>query len=95
MLVAREGEPGVDDEDVLAQLEDGHVLAHLAEPAEGNDAKSCHKEKSKRVWRDAACDANPLTRRGGQKAARSRQSFTARALPGVASTSGRRKPPTS
>ena len=30
VLVAREGKPGVDDDDVLAELEDGHVLSHLA-----------------------------------------------------------------
>ena len=44
MLVAREGEACVDDDDVLVQLEDGHVLADLAEPAEWNDAESRHKE---------------------------------------------------
>ncbi len=34
MLVAREREPGVDHERLSGELEDGHVLAHLAEPAE-------------------------------------------------------------
>jgi hypothetical protein len=43
VLVAREGQAGVHDDDVLPQLEDGHVLADLAEPAEGDDAESCHK----------------------------------------------------
>ena len=37
LLVAREREPGVDDDDVVAVLVDGHVLPHLAEPAERND----------------------------------------------------------
>ncbi len=30
VLVAREGKAGVDDDDVLAELEDGHVLSDLA-----------------------------------------------------------------
>ena len=42
MLVSREGEAGVDDDDLLAQLEDGHVLAHLAEPAERDDPQWRH-----------------------------------------------------
>ena len=37
MLVPREGEAGVDDEELVGDLVDGHVLAHLAEPAEGDD----------------------------------------------------------
>ena len=40
VLVAREGEPGVDDDDVVAVLVDGHVLADLAEAAQRNDAKA-------------------------------------------------------
>ena len=40
VLVAREGQPGVDDHDVVAVLVDGHVLADLAEAAERNDAKA-------------------------------------------------------
>ena len=34
VLVAREREPGVDDDRLAADLEDGHVLADLAEAAE-------------------------------------------------------------
>ena len=37
VLVAGEGEPGVDDDAVVAVLEHGHVLADLAEPAERDD----------------------------------------------------------
>ena len=38
VLVAREREPGVDHERLAAELEDGHVLADLTEPAERDDA---------------------------------------------------------
>ena len=38
MLVTRKGEARVDDDDLPVRLEDGEVLADLAEPAEGNDA---------------------------------------------------------
>ena len=38
VLVAREREPGVDDDGLAAELEDGHVLADLAEPAERDHA---------------------------------------------------------
>jgi hypothetical protein len=38
VLVAREGEPGVDDETAASALDDGHVLPHLAEAAERDDA---------------------------------------------------------
>ena len=34
VLVARERHPGVDDDPLVADLEDGHVLPDLAEPAE-------------------------------------------------------------
>ena len=40
VLVAREGQPGVDDDRLAADLEDGHVLAHLAEPAERDHAQN-------------------------------------------------------
>ena len=39
VLVTREGEPGIDDDGVLAGLVDRHVLADLAEAAEGDDAE--------------------------------------------------------
>ena len=38
VLVAREGDPGVDDYRLAPVLEDGHVLADLAETAERDDA---------------------------------------------------------
>ena len=37
VLVAREREPCVDDHEVVSDLEDGHVLADLAEAAERDD----------------------------------------------------------
>ena len=37
VLVAREGEPRVDDDDLVPELVDGHVLTDLAEAAERND----------------------------------------------------------
>ncbi len=47
VLVAREREPGVDDDALVAELEDGHVLADLAEPAERDDPKRvCHGPES-------------------------------------------------
>ena len=39
MLVAREREPRVDDDDLAARLVHGHVLADLAETAERDDAQ--------------------------------------------------------
>jgi hypothetical protein len=43
VLVAREGDAGVDDDPLVAVLEDGHVLADLAEPAERDDPECfCH-----------------------------------------------------
>ena len=43
MLVAREREPGVDDDDRAVRLVDGHVLADLAEAAERNDPAHAHR----------------------------------------------------
>ena len=40
VLVPREGEPGVDDDDLAVELVDGHVLADLADAAERNDPQS-------------------------------------------------------
>ena len=37
VLVAREREPGVDDDGLPGGLEDGHVLPDLTEPAEWDD----------------------------------------------------------
>ena len=42
MLVAREREPGVDDDDRAVRLVDGHVLADLAEAAERDDPAYAH-----------------------------------------------------
>ena len=39
MLVAREREPGVDEDALAAELVERHVLADLAEPAERDDAE--------------------------------------------------------
>jgi hypothetical protein len=39
MLVSREGEPGIHDEQLAGRLVDGHVLADLAEAAERDDPK--------------------------------------------------------
>ena len=50
VLVAREREPGVDDDDVAAVLVDGHVLADLAEAAERDDAQA-HARECMRVRR--------------------------------------------
>ena len=41
VLVPREGEAGVDDDDLPLALVDGHVLADLAEPAQGHDPAGC------------------------------------------------------
>ena len=50
VLVAREGEAGVDDEQLPARLVHGHVLAHLAEAAERDDAKGlAHETECMRV----------------------------------------------
>ena len=43
MLVAREREPGVDDDDRAVRLVDGHVLADLAEAAERDDPAHAHR----------------------------------------------------
>ena len=43
MLVAREREPGVDDDDRAVRLVDGHVLADLAEAAERDDPADAHR----------------------------------------------------
>ena len=42
MLVAREREAGVDDDDRAVRLVDGHVLADLAEAAERDDPADAH-----------------------------------------------------
>ena len=42
VLVAREGEPRVDDDDRAVGFVDGHVLPDLAEPAERDDPADAH-----------------------------------------------------
>ena len=42
VLVAREGEAGVDDDDRVVRLVGGHVLPDLAEAAERDDAADAH-----------------------------------------------------
>jgi hypothetical protein len=39
VLVAREGQPGVDDQGLVPGFEDGAVLADLAEAAKGNHSQ--------------------------------------------------------
>ena len=47
VLVAREGEPGVDDDDPVVALHHRHVLADLAEAAERDDPRALgHPGKS-------------------------------------------------
>ena len=46
MLVAREGEAGVDDDDVVAVLVDHHVLPDLAEAAERDDPERVRHRRS-------------------------------------------------
>ncbi len=53
MLVARESEARVDDDDLAVELEDGHVLADFADAAERNDAKSVRSHQ--RILRGASC----------------------------------------
>ena len=45
VLVARERKPGVDDDDLVVELVDGHVLPDLAESAERDDPERvCHSD---------------------------------------------------
>ena len=53
VLVARERETGVHDDDLVAELVDGHVLADLAEPAERDDPQRvAHRTESTDVRAD-------------------------------------------
>ena len=89
MLVAREREAGVDDDDARSpMLEHGHVLADLAEAAERDDAEDpVHQAQCTRASRRVAA--------GSSRPSRSRQPRTASRSSSVASTSGSRWPPTS
>ena len=70
VLVAREREPGVDDDDLAAVLVDGHVLADLAEAAERDDAQCsragsvCAPAGRRRLGRGGA--SRPSRRRGSR-----------------------------
>src|SRR5919108_2098918 len=57
MLVTRECEPGVDDDDLVPELVDGQVLPDLTEPPERDDSQRIHAAQS--IARPgAAGDAN-------------------------------------
>ena len=66
MLVAREREPRVDDDDLAAELVDRHVLADLAEAAERDDPQRTWPEVSLRERHKGEQDS-PV--RGGKAAA--------------------------
>ena len=49
VLVAREREPGVDDDDGAVGLVHGHVLADLAEAAERDDPADAHLDRGQKA----------------------------------------------
>ena len=54
-LVGRgEHQPGVDHDDPAVVLDDHHVLADLAEPAERQDPQSLRHTAARRLWRSSA-----------------------------------------
>ena len=74
VLVPGKCQPGVDNDDVVVELVDGHVLADLADTAERDDPKRLpsHEVDSTadpgRVWRNGplpGCDARFQTRTQG------------------------------
>ena len=66
VLVARERQAGVDDDDLALALVDGHVLADLAEAAEGDDpAGSVHIGSSLRRRLGGAASEPERPRRSG------------------------------
>src|SRR5581483_8670985 len=81
-LRRREAQPHVDHHDPAVVLDDGHVLADLAQPAERQDAQLCAHARAR---------AGPT----GTRPWRSSIARTASASSSVASTSGSRSPPTS
>ena len=90
VLVAREREPGVDDDDLAAVLVDGHVLADLAEAAERDDPKRRSSTLSRMSARASRSN------RGGLEQPETREAVADRSRSSsVASTSGSRWPPTS
>ena len=65
VLVAREREAGVDDDDRIVRLVDGHVLPDLAQPAERDDPADTHPRSlvaSTRAYADAGWSTPPRTR---------------------------------
>ena len=62
VLVARERETGVDHDPVVAELEHGHVLPDLAEPAERDDPECLH-ERSLVLSREARIPQEAESRR--------------------------------
>ena len=87
MLVAREGEPGVHDDDLACGLVHGHVLPDLAEAAERDDSQAFAHPLS---LRPSLAGAPGYAATGARSPSRSRQSRTASRSSSVASTSGRR-----
>jgi hypothetical protein len=60
MLVAWKREPGVDDDDRVLRLVDGHVLPDLAETAERDDAADAHSRGSLGPRLQPGCTATRL-----------------------------------
>ena len=90
VLVAREREARVDDDDLVVRLEHGHVLADLAEAAERDDAAAVRRHCSLSVTRAPALD-RPAGQAAGLRArARSRQPRICARSASSASTSGSR-----
>ena len=106
-LVAREGQPAVDHDDLAAVLDGRHVLADLAHPAERDDLQGVliHSLQLVLVLSNEAARAgsawgagrprpsNPWVRYS--RPSLSSSTSTARRSSSEASTSGRRRPPTS
>ena len=92
MLVAREREPGVDHEAAASALDHRHVLAHLAEAAERDDADADQLIETQCMVTGGR-GAEALA--GTSSPRRSRQDRTCSISSSVASTSGSRRPPTS
>ena len=66
VLVPREGQAGVHDDDLALALVDGHVLADLAEAAQGDDpAGFCHHPSVRRRLGGAASEPERLCRPRG------------------------------
>ncbi len=92
VLVAREREAGVDDDDLVAVLVDGHVLADLAEAAERDDpqahARECMRARNGRAARPRRARAGRAGR-GSRAPARARPRSPRRAAAGGRRPRGR------